>query len=77
MCHNTHQAAEEEHARLVADGVLGAGVRHGLLHGRLSAEDKAAALADFAGGATNVLIATTVVEACRTLRTCLRDCKMT
>ena len=41
---------------------MGAGVRYGLLHGRLSAEEKAAALEAFATGATNVLIATTVVE---------------
>ncbi len=41
---------------------MGADVRYGLLHGRLSAEEKAAALEAFATGATNVLIATTVVE---------------
>jgi hypothetical protein len=47
--------------------VLGPGVSHGLLHGRLSAEEKADALAAFAAGRTNVLIATTVVEVGATL----------
>ncbi len=42
--------------------MLGPGVSYGLLHGRLSAEEKADALAAFAAGRTNVLIATTVVE---------------
>ncbi len=42
---------------------MGPDVRYGLLHGRLSAEEKAAALDAFASGETNVLIATTVVEA--------------
>ena len=56
------QAAEEEYMRLVEGGVLGPGVRHGLLHGRMSAPDKGAALEAFASGATDVLIATTVVE---------------
>ena len=48
--------------------MLGAGVSHGLLHGRLSAEEKADALAAFAAGRTNVLIATTVVEVRASLR---------
>ncbi|EIE26488.1 P-loop containing nucleoside triphosphate hydrolase protein [Coccomyxa subellipsoidea C-169] len=56
------KAAEEEHRRLVEGGVLGEGVSYGLLHGRLSAEEKADALAAFAAGRTTVLIATTVVE---------------
>ncbi|CAL8466793.1 g6329 [Coccomyxa elongata] len=56
------KAAEEEHRRLEEGGVLGPGVAYGLLHGRLSAEEKADALAAFAAGRTNVLIATTVVE---------------
>jgi superfamily II DNA/RNA helicase len=42
---------------------MGPDVRYGLLHGRLSAEEKTAALCAFASGETNVLIATTVVEA--------------
>ncbi len=41
---------------------MGPDVRYGLLHGRLSAEEKSAALEAFATGDTNVLIATTVVE---------------
>ena len=41
---------------------MGPDVRYGLLHGRLGAEEKAAALEAFATGDTNVLIATTVVE---------------
>lgn len=57
------QAAEEEHRRLTEGGIMGPDVRYGLLHGRLSAEEKTAALDAFASGETNVLIATTVVEA--------------
>jgi ATP-dependent DNA helicase RecG len=34
----------------------------GLVHGRLSGPEKDAALADFAGGRTSVLVATTVIE---------------
>lgn len=56
------QAAEAEYERLQEDGVLGAGVVCGLLHGRLSSEDKIAALQAFAAGRTQVLIATSVVE---------------
>ena len=55
------KAAEEEHRRLQQDGVLG-GVDCGLLHGRMSSEDKFAALQAFATGQTPVLISTTVVE---------------
>jgi ATP-dependent DNA helicase RecG len=39
-----------------------AGVNIGILHGRLPAETKAAAMADFAAGTTQLLLATTVVE---------------
>ena len=46
------------------EGLLG-GAKVGLLHGRLSGDEKAAALAAFASGETPVLIATTVVEARR------------
>jgi superfamily II DNA/RNA helicase len=46
----------------VEGGILGPGVSYGLLHGRLSAAEKNAALEAFASGETNVLIATTVVE---------------
>lgn len=56
------QAAEAEYERLQEDGVLGEGVVCGLLHGRLSSEDKIGALQAFAGGRTRVLIATSVVE---------------
>lgn len=55
------KAAEEEHRRLQQDGVLG-DVGCGLLHGRMSSEDKFAALKAFATGKTPVLISTTVVE---------------
>ncbi|MBK7793614.1 MAG: ATP-dependent DNA helicase RecG [Betaproteobacteria bacterium] len=34
----------------------------GLLHGRMKVDDKAAAMAAFAGGSTRVLVATTVIE---------------
>ncbi|MBD8058349.1 ATP-dependent DNA helicase RecG [Cellulomonas sp. JH27-2] len=39
-----------------------AGIGVGVLHGRLAAEDKERALADFASGVTPVLVSTTVVE---------------
>ncbi|HEY0215505.1 MAG TPA: ATP-dependent DNA helicase RecG [Cellulomonas sp.] len=39
-----------------------AGVRVGILHGRMSPEDKERALADFTSGAVPVLVSTTVVE---------------
>jgi len=45
----------------LADGPLAA-FRLGLLHGRLSNEDKEAAMNEFSSGKTQVLIATTVVE---------------
>ncbi|MFC3851033.1 ATP-dependent DNA helicase RecG [Corynebacterium hansenii] len=38
------------------------GVAVGFLHGRMSAEEKSSAMADFAAGRTSVLVATTVVE---------------
>jgi ATP-dependent DNA helicase RecG len=37
-------------------------LRVGLLHGRMSTEDKAAAMNSFAAGALDVLVATTVIE---------------
>ncbi|KAL0024844.1 hypothetical protein WJX79_004631 [Trebouxia sp. C0005] len=55
------KAAEEEHRHLQQTGVLG-GAKCGLLHGRMSSEDKFAALQAFASGETPVLISTTVVE---------------
>lgn len=39
-----------------------AGLRVGVLHGQLSADAKQAAMADFVAGATDVLVATTVIE---------------
>jgi len=39
-----------------------AGLRVGLLHGRMSTEDKAAAMNSFAAGSLDVLVATTVIE---------------
>lgn len=53
-------SAEETLARLSA-GEL-AGLRLGLLHGRLSAADKAATMDEFRAGAIDVLVATTVIE---------------
>lgn len=47
--------------RLAQEPAL-AGVRLGLLHGRMPAEEKDAAMAAFAAGRTDVLVATTVVE---------------
>ena len=45
----------------LADGPL-AGLRMRMLHGRMAAEDKDAAMRAFAGGSVDVLVATTVVE---------------
>ena len=61
-------------------GVLGRGVGHGLLHGRLGSDEKAAALHAFASGETQVLISTTVVEvrlacACAGMCTDLFTCR--
>jgi ATP-dependent DNA helicase RecG len=54
------RSAEEEHDRLAA-GEL-AGLRLGLLHGRMSAKDKEAAMSDFRRGDIDVLVSTTVIE---------------
>ncbi|MEB3348730.1 MAG: ATP-dependent DNA helicase RecG [Cyanobacteriota bacterium] len=54
------RSAVEEH-RLLAEQVF-PDLRVGLLHGRLSSEDKQAAIGAFASGATQVLVSTTVVE---------------
>lgn len=54
------ETAEGLYARLRA-GEL-ANVRLGLMHGRLSAEDKDAAMAAFRAGETDVLVCTTVIE---------------
>ena len=57
------KAAQEVHRRMQQDSVLG-DAACGLLHGRMSSEDKFAALQAFATGQTPVLISTTVVEVC-------------
>ena len=54
-------AVEEWRQRLGAEPAL-AGLDVGVLTGRMSSEDKAAVMADFASGATPVLVATTVIE---------------
>jgi ATP-dependent DNA helicase RecG len=53
------QNATATHAELAA--ALG-GARVALLHGRMAAADKAAAMAGFADGSVQVLVATTVIE---------------
>ena len=53
-------AAVEERERLEA-GPL-SGLKLGLLHGRMSAAEKAEAMDDFAQGRTDVLVSTTVIE---------------
>jgi len=50
-----------EVAPLLASGPL-AGLRLGVLHGRLPADDKDAIMRDFAAGKLDVLVATTVIE---------------
>ncbi len=54
------RAATEEYARLQQHEL--AGLRLGLVHGRLRAEEKEAAMAQFRDGAIDVLVATAVVE---------------
>ena len=53
------QAAEET-ARLLTESL--SGVRVGLVHGRQKGPEREAAMADFARGATDLLVATTVIE---------------
>ncbi len=55
------QDAEKEFTALQKEPLL-KGAVCGLLHGRMSGEEKAAALSQFASGHTQVLISTTVVE---------------
>ena len=55
------QDAEKEFAALQKEPLL-KGAVCGLLHGRMSGEEKAAALSQFASGHIQVLISTTVVE---------------
>ncbi len=54
------RSAEETHARLVHDEL--AGLRVGLLHGRVAPELKESTMADFRDGRIDVLVATTVIE---------------
>jgi ATP-dependent DNA helicase RecG len=53
------QAALDAHRELTAEL---RGLRVGLLHGRMPPEEKAAAMQAFAGGATQLLVCTTVIE---------------
>ena len=53
------QAALATHASLVAELQ---GIRVGLLHGRMPGPEKAAAMAEFLGGGTQLLVCTTVIE---------------
>ncbi len=53
------KTAVETHERLTA---MLPGLRVGLVHGRMKPDDKAVAMAAFVGGATQVLVATTVIE---------------
>jgi ATP-dependent DNA helicase RecG len=48
------------YAELTSDQL--AGLRLGMLHGRMAAEDKSAVMSAFAAGAVDVLVATTVIE---------------
>ena len=53
-------SAEETYARLAADEL--AGLRLGLLHGRLPSAEKEATMERFRRGELDVLVATTVIE---------------
>ena len=53
-------SAEETYRRLAGDEL--AGLRLGLLHGRLPAKDKEATMGEFRAGLLDVLVATTVIE---------------
>ena len=54
------RSAEEEYERLAAGDL--AGLRLGLLHGRVPAKDKEATMSSFRSGDLDVLVATTVIE---------------
>jgi ATP-dependent DNA helicase RecG len=54
------KAAEREAERLGREELSGVSI--GVLHGQMAAADKAAAMAAFASGTTEVLVATTVIE---------------
>ena len=53
------KTAVETHENLTAQL---AGLKVGLVHGRMNSDEKAAMMADFVVGATQVLVATTVIE---------------
>jgi ATP-dependent DNA helicase RecG len=55
------RAVREVHETLAGDPRLG-GAAVGMLHGRMSSEEKDQAIADFASGRTPVLVSTTVIE---------------
>lgn len=57
------KAAEKEYANLQQSMKLGEGVQCGLLHGRMSADEKQAAIGRFVSGETPVLVSTSLVEA--------------
>jgi ATP-dependent DNA helicase RecG len=54
------KAAEKMHKHLATK--VFPGVRVGLLHGKLSAEERSAAMSGFLSGETKILVATTVIE---------------
>ncbi len=54
------RSAEETHARLAGEEL--AGLRVGLLHGRVAPDDKEETMSDFREGRIDVLVATTVIE---------------
>lgn len=56
------RSAEETYEALTADGGELAGLRVGLLHGRVGAADKEQTMELFRSGALDVLVATTVIE---------------
>lgn len=56
------RSAEETYEALTAEGGELAGLRVGLLHGRLGAADKEQTMELFRSGALDVLVATTVIE---------------
>ncbi|MBR2929585.1 MAG: ATP-dependent DNA helicase RecG [Oscillospiraceae bacterium] len=50
-----------EYARFLQEEIF-PDLRIGYVHGRMKAKEKAAAMADFAGGVTHILVSTTVIE---------------
>ena len=56
------KAAEEEYSKLQQSMKLGRDVKCGLLHSRMSSDEKHAAVLRFCSGDTPVLVSTSVVE---------------